>query len=268
MPSWLNCSGESLPSHPSTASSSPQRTPVQAAKTFITKSMSRPESSAHRSARHRAWNGVITLAVACCAARAGARPLARTRPRRPLRRSAGFRSSLPGVDGVAEDRDQQGAGSRGDRAGVRAAPGADARGDGVLPGLDLLEVQGPELASLELREDVALDEVLVLGAGRGLDIVEHADPHVDPVLQQDPRPGGIWGLGPGRSCQVPSICSVICWWRQRGLLRGRRRRRSGTSRPRTARRSGCQAAFFCPRLRPGLTRHCASPGPLAVLTAV
>jgi hypothetical protein len=55
--------------------SSPQRTPVQVAKTFMTKSVSRPESRAQRSAKQIAWTGVITLDVDCLAA--GARlPLA------------------------------------------------------------------------------------------------------------------------------------------------------------------------------------------------
>jgi hypothetical protein len=55
------------------------RTPVHVTKTFITKSTSRPESRAHRSARHKASTGVITFDIACTARRAGARPLARTR---------------------------------------------------------------------------------------------------------------------------------------------------------------------------------------------
>ena len=59
------------------------------------KSMSRPDSSAHRSAMQRAWNGVMTLAVESFAVREGVRPFARIRPRRPLRRSAGLRSILP-----------------------------------------------------------------------------------------------------------------------------------------------------------------------------
>jgi hypothetical protein len=37
----------------------------------------------------------MTFAVDSCAVREGARPFARIRPRRPLRRSAGFRSILP-----------------------------------------------------------------------------------------------------------------------------------------------------------------------------
>ena len=61
----------------------------------MTKSISWPVSSAPRSARQSAWSGVITLAAACWAATAGALPLARTRPRRPFRRSAGLRSSRP-----------------------------------------------------------------------------------------------------------------------------------------------------------------------------
>ena len=98
---------------------------------------------------------------------------------------------LPGVHGVAEDRDQQGAGGAGHRPGVGAAAGADAGRDGGIPRLDLLELQRPELAALELRQDEALDEVLVLGARRRLDVAEHPDPDVDPVLEEHPAAGAL-----------------------------------------------------------------------------
>ena len=101
-------SGEFFPADPSTAVSSPQRTPVQAANTFMMKSMSRPDSSAHRSAMHRAWNGVMTFAVDSCVG-AGRRPPFRAHPAAAALASlGGVALDLPGVDSVAEDRDQQG----------------------------------------------------------------------------------------------------------------------------------------------------------------
>ncbi len=51
---------------------------------FITKSMSRPDSSAQRSARQSAWIGVITFVVDPGRAPVGAVPRARLRPRRPF----------------------------------------------------------------------------------------------------------------------------------------------------------------------------------------
>ena len=77
---------------------------------------------------------------------------------------------------------------RGDRSSVGPPTGADACRDGPVPRLDLLEGQGSDLASLELRQDQRLDEVPVLGDGGRLDVVEHPGPDVDPFLQQRLRP--------------------------------------------------------------------------------
>jgi hypothetical protein len=69
------------------------------------------------------------------------------------------------VHGVAEERYQKRSGCGGDGAGVRAALGIDLLRDGSVPGLDLLEGQRAELASLESGQDVELDQVLVEGDG-------------------------------------------------------------------------------------------------------
>lgn len=62
------------------------------------------------------------------------------------------------------------------------APGTDPGGDGVVPALDLLEGQRPELAAPEGRQDVGADEVLILSPGGGLDVTEQPHPFADPVL--------------------------------------------------------------------------------------
>ena len=165
--------------------------------------MSRPDSSAQRSARQSAWNGVMHVrgGLLGCAGRcpaSGAHAAAAA-----LSSFGRIPVDLPGVNGVAEDRDQQRPGSGGDRAGVRASPRADPGRDGFVPGLDLLEGQRAELASLERRQDVELDQVLVLGDGGRLDIVEQPGPDVDPLFQRHPA-------ARTASRQVPCICSVIC----------------------------------------------------------
>jgi hypothetical protein len=62
------------------------------------------------------------------------------------------------VDGVAEDRDQQRPRRRRDRYRIGPALRVDLLRDGPLPGLDLLEGQRPEFPSLEVGQDVELDQ--------------------------------------------------------------------------------------------------------------
>src|SRR5215472_11828248 len=77
---------------------------------------------------------------------------------------------LSRVNGVTKNCSQQRSRPRGHRTGVRASLRIDPVRYRLLPRLDVLERQRPEFPALELREDVELDEVAVLGHSGWLDV--------------------------------------------------------------------------------------------------